>query len=583
MLFGTAVELNWELPASVGNALVRSASVPEVVSNDITERVLASFNIYRDGNILAEDITQTFFTDETVSNNTAYSYQIVAVYENPDGVSEPSEAAELHTMFAPRDLTYSFDGSDVILNWLAPSGSGMTGYKVYRDGQLQTQTPITGLNWTDNTTTPETEYTYGISAVYEAGESVMVQIILITSGLEFNPPRMLAAEIGDGFVHLSWHLPEVDPTISGLELNHFKIFRNEAMIGNHITQTQYIDNEAANQTEYSYHATAVYTYMGANVESLPSNVVELTTRFPIRNLKATSIRFDVKLDWEVPASPVFARNEAIQSNKSVKKDLIDNYPLSIINYQFEMVYNVYRNNTLLTPTPLSALTFTDDNTTPAAAYTYRVHAVYDGIESPAVETTIIIPLFNPPTNLDAVVDDKGNVALVWEEPTNSLEFEVLQGYRVFRDETDLTENAIIVDTFFTEKNVPNGIYIYKVIAVYELGDSEAIEKEVDVNVSDDDRIELPLVTGLHGNYPNPFNPSTMIAFDVSVESIVSIDIFNIRGQKVKTLVNEMYSAGSHTIEWNGTDDYGRSVSSGVYFYSMRAGEYTEMRRMVLLK
>jgi hypothetical protein len=104
-------------------------------------------------------------------------------------------------------------------------------------------------------------------------------------------------------------------------------------------------------------------------------------------------------------------------------------------------------------------------------------------------------------------------------------------------------------------------------------------------VSDYDITEIVHATTLVGNYPNPFNPQTTIKFEIGngkLENVV-VDIYNVRGQRVRTLVNGIYSAGSHSVIWNGTDDHGRNVSSGMYFYRMTAGEYTSVRRMMLLK
>ena len=90
-------------------------------------------------------------------------------------------------------------------------------------------------------------------------------------------------------------------------------------------------------------------------------------------------------------------------------------------------------------------------------------------------------------------------------------------------------------------------------------------------------------TLLHGNYPNPFNPNTYIAFDKSKTGNVCIEIFNIRGQKVRVLVDHVFEAGTHKIMWDGKDDFDRNVSSGVYFYRMKTEEVTNVKRMLLLK
>ena|GEM_PF-5678330 len=100
---------------------------------------------------------------------------------------------------------------------------------------------------------------------------------------------------------------------------------------------------------------------------------------------------------------------------------------------------------------------------------------------------------------------------------------------------------------------------------------------------DNETVPVPLTNSLKANYPNPFNPSTTISFDIAKESHVKIDVFNIRGQKVKTLTNELFGAGTHMIEWYGDDDAERNVASGIYFYRMQTDEFTQTRRMVLLK
>ena len=96
-----------------------------------------------------------------------------------------------------------------------------------------------------------------------------------------------------------------------------------------------------------------------------------------------------------------------------------------------------------------------------------------------------------------------------------------------------------------------------------------------------------IVTELSGNYPNPFNPTTTINFNLKNDSKVSLIIYNVRGQKVRTLVNDDLQAGSHSIVWDGKNESGKSVSSGVYFNGFDAagiaGDYTSVKKMILLK
>ena len=85
------------------------------------------------------------------------------------------------------------------------------------------------------------------------------------------------------------------------------------------------------------------------------------------------------------------------------------------------------------------------------------------------------------------------------------------------------------------------------------------------------------------NYPNPFNPATEFRFDLPRASHVTIEVFNILGQKVKTLVDERRAVGSHVVDWDGKDERGADISSGIYFYKMVADDFSDIKKMVLLK
>ncbi|MCL2065644.1 MAG: T9SS type A sorting domain-containing protein [Candidatus Cloacimonetes bacterium] len=101
---------------------------------------------------------------------------------------------------------------------------------------------------------------------------------------------------------------------------------------------------------------------------------------------------------------------------------------------------------------------------------------------------------------------------------------------------------------------------------------------------DDNQLpEIPEKTFLEGNIPNPFNPFTTIRYHLSQQENVSLRIYNIRGQLVKTLVNEIQDAGIYSVIWNGDNTRGNRVASGVYFYRFETNNITEVKRMVLLK
>ena len=100
---------------------------------------------------------------------------------------------------------------------------------------------------------------------------------------------------------------------------------------------------------------------------------------------------------------------------------------------------------------------------------------------------------------------------------------------------------------------------------------------------DDNIVALPTETKLGNNYPNPFNPTTSINFALATPGTVTLEVFNIMGQKVRTLVDEQMPAGKHTITWDSKDESGASVASGAYFYKLTTDDYSSTKKMLLLK
>ncbi len=103
------------------------------------------------------------------------------------------------------------------------------------------------------------------------------------------------------------------------------------------------------------------------------------------------------------------------------------------------------------------------------------------------------------------------------------------------------------------------------------------------NVANDDATAVPATTQLIGNYPNPFNPETTISYFTAKAEPVQITVYNQKGQAVKTWNLLTEGKGTHSLNWNGTDDNGIAVSSGVYYYRMHSGKYSSTRKMVLMK
>lgn len=151
--------------------------------------------------------------------------------------------------------------------------------------------------------------------------------------------------------------------------------------------------------------------------------------------------------------------------------------------------------------------------------------------------------------------------------------------------------------FFDDQELPGGpftdpTYDHGAIGTYVFG----IDTAVAVHLKIDDIVVNELVTSidnsnsnildiyqLHQNYPNPFNPSTLITFEIPKNEFVQLDIFNNIGQKVRTLVNRNYSAGAHEVVWDGRNNNGLEVPAGIYYYRIKAGDFQQSQKMLLIK
>jgi flagellar hook assembly protein FlgD len=94
---------------------------------------------------------------------------------------------------------------------------------------------------------------------------------------------------------------------------------------------------------------------------------------------------------------------------------------------------------------------------------------------------------------------------------------------------------------------------------------------------------IPIGYTLHQNYPNPFNPITFLRYDLPNQAQVTLTVYDLIGREVVQLVNTTQDAGYRSVHWNATDMHGKPVSAGVYLYQIRAGEFVQTRKMVLLK
>lgn len=257
----------------------------------------------------------------------------------------------------------------------------------------------------------------------------------------------------------------------------------------------------------------------------------------------------------------------MSTNRNTREPLVGEYHRMLLGY------NVYRDGDLIAELDdLSATSYLDEGLQ-EGEYSYYVTAVYTEEESePSNEVSVAI-VYLPPAEFTAQ-SNPPNVVCQWEAPSTR----GITGYRVYRNEEMVAETT---NTFFNDSDVPTGSYTYYATTLY--GDHESgPSAEVTIDHTDAEDM-VPMVTELSGNHPNPFNPDTTINFALSSAGHVKLDVFNIKGEKVATLIDEHLEAAYHKVVWNGKDNRGRDVSSGVYFYRMDTDKYTSVKKMLLLK
>jgi M6 family metalloprotease-like protein len=247
-------------------------------------------------------------------------------------------------------------------------------------------------------------------------------------------------------------------------------------------------------------------------------------------------------------------------------------------------YNFYMNDRLLNEEPLKTEAYQIINSS-GGELQFSVSAVYEDIGESYRSNWIYYDEleFTKPINLYVEAVPTG-VFVSWEYEG----FEVpLNGFRVFRNGVNATGNTFSKDvrSFIDTRVTTTGTYTYYAVAVYRnpSGTSEPTES-IDVDYTDNTDVnQINLQTALINNYPNPFNPSTSIAYEMNKKENVCIEIFNIKGQKITTLVNEVKEPGKYSANWNGNDDNGTQVASGIYLYKMTTSDYNNTKKMIMLK
>jgi hypothetical protein len=220
---------------------------------------------------------------------------------------------------------------------------------------------------------------------------------------------------------------------------------------------------------------------------------------------------------------------------------------------------------------------------------YRIPLVVEGLDSLGAELVLMKLAFESstqtPTKVELSERLEGKWTLfnrIWAGTTeaDTLWIGMISQHKLY-------ESGPLVQIVFDSEPIQTNGRMPKIIkATFKARSQNPVTAVVDsdfpVDISND-ATQLPEEFGLQQNYPNPFNAGTRIEFQLPKRSPVQIDIFNLLGQKVATLVDEELSAGFHKVDWDGKIDGGHQAPSGVYIYSIKAGDFNQRKKMLLIR
>jgi len=536
---------------------------------------LEGYIVQRNGTPLTQTISETTYQNIGTTTSATYIYTVIAVYDIGNSPASASATATALEPYPPQNLIINNRPGSIVLRWELPEDSPnnetLTSYRIYRKRSDLSTNPqsiatisAVNLQYTETGASIGYTYTYHVVAIYNStvlSPASNTQTITALHADAWPPPSELTATPGYFSILLAWTEPTI--TANTAPLDGYIVYRDGEAYSEIIETLQYEDEDVIAEQPYTYYVVASYSSTGGlseSTNSVTSSALTIPLPPPL-DLISTSGYEQITLTWTAPDNDTDISTLA--------------------------GYIVYKDEDPITRV-IEDTEYIDNDVEYPTEYIYYVVAVYsspEGMSEPSDSITaspLHPPVFNPPTALLADADDE-IVRLSWTAPAVVEHSATLEGYIVYRDDVQI---ATPTDPVYEDANVVNDTqYTYFVVATYidPTGVSVPSETVTARPVSDTDDTLVFTATALHANYPNPFNPETTISFSLQFAENVQINIYNAKGQLVKNLVDAHKPAGLHRVTWNGKDSLENPVSSGIYFYRMTTGEYTSMRKMLLLK
>lgn len=551
----------------VDNLLVDTSFAPvSAWSSSGQIRIYEQINGYRYTRNDAPD--QTNQPTNTVSNDKPQAMMMMGI--------DP-----LATANRPQNLTATSTATSIDLSWDPPLGNRAdsnrrrrnssdredlsyrnTRYHVYRNGIRLTEEPVEATEYQDNNIEGYTRYHYYTTSVINDSES--------------NPSNVVSIEAD------AVSKPQISPA-SGVYYEPFEVTITCETDESTIYYT--LDGRVPTADDYLYEGPFMVDYhvevraIGVRDGWLDSREASATYHilYSPQHVRGTGTTNSVMLIWEEPWTPdrmeeSSRRRTSYESQRSTQQ------------VRTLYGYNVYRSTDneefeKLNDELLDDVQYTDERLE-RDIYYYYVTAVYELGESRESQVAkigvgiVTRPTFDPePGEYEGYVELRlrntaGPAAVIYytlngEDPDETSQH-YSPGSRILIESTT-TVKAFAVRTDWQDSGIASGLFTI-----------------LETTVDDEEMIPIAN-TELFAAYPNPFNPNTTISFNLRDNDRVTLEIYNLLGQKVKTLVQEHLPAGNHSFVWKGDSNSGKRVSSGIYFYRMQTSDYSSVRKIVMIK
>ncbi|MCB0279904.1 MAG: fibronectin type III domain-containing protein, partial [Calditrichaeota bacterium] len=549
--------------------------------------------------------TDTSYLAINLQDNSDYFFRIQA-FDSADQQSPYSQTISAHTFSAdeppsvPQNLSATAGYRSVLLNW-TPNPSTEIDFDHYVIYVGYDEDHLTATNWLANRTDSSYlvtglvggEYFFQITAVDMNGHvsdfSPMISAITLPTDEAPTVPQNLIAIPGDHSIEIRW---SANPKIE-FDFDHYIVYSGlsrdnlqGAQCFANRTDTSCIFTGLLDNSVYYF---AVQAFDNTQHQSGFSTVISAVT-------SATSLQ----LDHFLVQNPVLTDYLTLYLKSNLAVETIDSASITFSNSSTALGYTVINGN--------PGMQVASFKTSGEGQYDLYINAGIAGLSQTIERSYNLVNLNAKVASRLALADQKTSLEIPAEavlskqivigsiEMTNSTNYQVN-----FQTERALLKAARLSISFERTANDPGKYVIYQEQAddwqelatqVYDRnGRLEAVIQTNQLGrfrlIYDANRRISNLVPNdyaLKQNYPNPFNPSTTVVYDLPHDGHVQLIIYNILGQQIRQLVNEdQLAAGNKTVHWDGRDQSGKPVASGVYIYQLLTREYSASKRMLLVK